>query len=619
MGFFVRFFLRLLVVLGLLTAALATVPLATASPQRPLLATSAGLASADDATPSDCSTDPTPADCPPPALPPVTIIASGPGVLPTGPSSLSRTATFEFHADQAAVTFQCRLTGPGRQSLEYLPCTTQPSDPSGMTGGQHYTDLVVGSYTFTVHAVPVPTDPTSDPVPGPDATATWTVIDDCTTLGTLCPVVAPDSYVPPTGATFNNPLGSSTAQRTNLTHVIRTVNSMPGYDVPDRSLCPTDPALYPGKIWVSMYSMWDGRFANALIAADNRCISVHLLMNNHLSAATTPPYARLETALGKNTHQRSFAYRCSYGCRGNGVLHSKFYLFDQNVSYLGHGAIENTVMVGSSNMTSNASEHQWNDLYTVRNDKALFDQFNSVYEEMTKDHGGNLLQYTAGPYQDTFWPDRTVTPSTDKTVKAVRSIRCSGATGGAGINGHTLVLINMHSWHGTRGRYLARQVRRLYSYGCYVKILYSFMGHGTYYTLTHATGSRMEARRTLFPHRHSNYAAVYSHMKMFAASGNVAGHSSSWVTWTGSNNWADKSNRFDEVMLRISSRTAFNQYRDRFNFIKQRKSSSVWATFQEAGGGGRAPDPVTKAALQTNALMAPEAVSIDPSHVQDTD
>jgi hypothetical protein len=116
------------------------------------------------------------------------------------------------------------------------------------------------------------------------------------------------------------------------------------------------------------------------------------------------------------------------------------------------------------------------------------------------------------------------------------------------------------------------------------------MGHGTYNLLTHGTGSRMVARRVLFPGPRGVVAAKYSHMKMFAASGNVAGDSSSWVVWTGSNNWADRSLKADEVTLRIPSRSTYGAYVNHWNFMRKRRSSGVWAIYEEPNGGGRAPD-----------------------------
>src|SRR5512141_283889 len=60
---------------------------------------------------------------------------------------------------------------------------------------------------------------------------------------------APDSYTPPEGPKFNNPYGSMTSRRALLTHVIRAINSSPGYRLPagidpatgKRAACPTNP------------------------------------------------------------------------------------------------------------------------------------------------------------------------------------------------------------------------------------------------------------------------------------------------------------------------------------------------------------------------------------------
>jgi hypothetical protein len=153
-----------------------------------------------------------------------------------------------------------------------------------------------------------------------------------------------------------------------------------------------------------------------------------------------------------------------------------------------------------------------------------------------------------------------------------------------------VLYINMHSWHGTRGRYLAQRVRTMYNRGCYVRILYSFMGRRTFSYLTRGTGSRMVARRVLFPGPRGLVAAKYSHMKMFAASGIVGSDRSSWVTWTGSNNWADRSIHGDEVTLRIASVTVYRAYVAHWKAMRQRRSSPVWAIYEEPGGGGRAPD-----------------------------
>ena len=408
---------------------------------------------------------------------------------------------------------------------------------------------------------------------------------------------APSSYTPPGGPKFNNPYGSKSARRTLLTHVIKTINSVQGYRLPagidpatgKQVACPTNPADYPNTIKIALYSIADRSFVDALIAAHHRCVSVKLLMNSHLNVDNSPSWRRLVNGLGTRgsnyANKRSFAYRCSNGCIGSTVLHSKFYLFSQA------GSTRNVTMTGSSNMTSNAVRVQWNDLYTVDNYQPIYDAYTTMWNRMVPDRRGNgPFVFNTGPYTSTFYPMRQATRNNDKTLDALQTIHCNGATGGSGYRGHTVVYVVMHSWHGTRGKYLAQRIRAMYEGGCYVRILYSFMGHGTFSLLTRNTNSRMIVRRVLFPGPSGEVAAKYSHMKMFAASGRVGSQTNAHVVWTGSNNWADRSIKADEVTLRIPSTSVYNAYVDHWNFMRARRSSAVWGIWPEPGGGGRVPD-----------------------------
>ena len=110
-----------------------------------------------------------------------------------------------------------------------------------------------------------------------------------------------------------------------------------------------------------------------------------------------------------------------------------------------------------------------------------------------------------GKYRTVFWP---VTKGHDPEMAALKSISCSGATGGTGINGHTAVYINMHAWFGLRGLAFQRQVRGMYARGCYIRILYSFMTKRVYHRLTDGTGGRMQARRTIFANHPGGHSPV---------------------------------------------------------------------------------------------------------------
>jgi hypothetical protein len=269
------------------------------------------------------------------------------------------------------------------------------------------------------------------------------------------------------------------------------------------------------------------------------------------------------------------------------------YLFDSQLpsTASGRNKITNTVFVGSSNMTSNAAFVQWNDLYGDVRNQELFNTFSSYFNKMRLDNGYHRNPYqgytdNGGKYRTVFWP---VTKGHDPEMAALKSISCSGATDGTGINGHTAVYINIHAWFGLRGLAFQRQVRGMYKRGCYIRILYSFMTKRVYHRLTDGTNGRMQARRTIFAnHPGGHVAGVYSHFKNFMASGHVGSDHSARVVWTGSNNFTPDGKNFDEVMIRIKG-ASYGQYRHQFEFIKRRKSSARYASFTEPKGGGRAP------------------------------
>ncbi len=441
-------------------------------------------------------------------------------------------------------------------------------------------------------------------------------------LGTAPDLVtwSPGHYTPPAGPKFNNPLGGQSARRTILRHVIRTVDSVRGYRLPKGVSCPRRPELYPAEIKISLYSIADLKFVDRLIAAHRRCISVQVLMNDHLSAATSPSWARLVHALGGDRSRRSFAYRCHRGCRGGpSVLHTKMYLFSQ----AGHA--RNVVMEGSSNMTSNAARVQWNDLLTAPDQQSLYDHYKSVFEEMVRDRRVShpLRTFDDGRYQSIFFPQPNTWAGHDARMDMLRSIHCRGARDGAGSGGRTVVEINMHAWTGTRGAYLARKVHRMWAEGCIVRVLYGFMWHSTYTTLVHGTGPRMQVRRTIFPHPGSRVAAIYTHMKTIAVSGNVGQDPSSWVVWNGSDNFTNLGPRDDEVIMRTYGRTLYQRYVAHNAYIRRVKSSGTWAIYEEPSGGGRAPDAEARTAVGGTTTLSPSYPSspgaADPSPDQDFD
>ena len=512
---------------------------------------------------------------------------------PDNPSTSGR-ATFTWDADvpsSTGVRFECRLTGPGHPSADFMTCgsTSGQTSTTTTTATATFRGLAASRtpYRFTVRAV-LPAAAGADPQPpGSEASYSWRVFS----------VFAPHAYDLTNGPSFNRPLSRS-AKRVNLDRVIRTVNAMPGYREAYPGLCPSAPGAIPGVIRVSLYSMFDRRFANAMVAARQRCLSVQILMNNHLNRQNDPSWGTLEDALGTRVFDKdgrartSFAHRCNFACRGRGVLHTKMYLFNSTLRDSRFNKIRNAVLVGSSNMTSNASNIQWNDLFAQRGNAGLFATFSGMFDRLKLDNGFHPEPRTVtnGNFQTTFMPQRSLS---DPYERALGAIRCTGATGGAGIRGRTLVSINMHAWFGTRGMALANRVRGLYAHGCYVRVLYSFMSFKVFKKLERGTGSRMSVRRTIFSHDNKT-AYVYSHFKNIDISGHVGSDRSARLVYTGSNNFTNDGLRsFDEVIVRIASTSAYRAYSRQFGYIRDRLSSATYANFAEPTGGGRAPDDPT--------------------------
>jgi hypothetical protein len=521
---------------------------------------------------------------------------------PISPSTTGR-ATFSYSANRAhkatvpGVQFRCTLTGPG-QSGTPSTCPVDARSGPTTTGRITYTKLTGSraAYRFTVQAfLPAGAGRPEEAVGRADSYR-WRIFN----------AVAPDRYRPSNGASFNRPLTKS-KRRVNLQRVIRTINSMPGYQQAWPGLCPTDPSLSPGTIRVSLYSLFDGAFAKALIRASKRCLSVQVLMNNHLSRHTDHAWKLLEDAFGTRVFtadhrvRTNFAHRCNRGCRGGGVLHTKMYLFNSTLRDATKNRLRNVVMFGSSNMTSNASKIQYNDIFVQRGNAGLYNTFNHMFNLLRRDDGyhRNPGSHTNGVFQTTFWPQAK--GAVDPYMRALRAVHCTGANGGAGIGGRSVVYINMHAWFGTRGLALANQLRRMYARGCYVRVLYGFMSYGVFKKLRAGTGARMSVRRTLFS-RDGVTAYVYTHLKNISISGYVGRDRSAKIVYTGSNNFTNEGLNFDEVMVRIAAPSAYRSYVRQFNYMRDRLSSATYANFSEPTGGGRAPRVAARLTQRQRAL-----------------
>jgi hypothetical protein len=392
---------------------------------------------------------------------------------------------------------------------------------------------------------------------------------------------SPANTTPAWGPSFNNPTQGRTANRRNLERVYRMIQSTKGYrGIKRPSQCPTKVSNYPSTIRIALYSFSDHRVADALIRAHRRCVSVKVLMNDHLSNGDVPAFGRLQRALGHNRARRSWARRCQQGCRGShGPLHTKMFLFDKT------GKAEDVVAFGSTNMTGKASNVQWNDLFVWKGRTGLFNQFTEIFRESARDRRAPApieRNYRNAGLTTMFWPQPGHTKATDRALNALQQVRCAQRpTGGTGYAGHTAVSINMHAMEGERGLYIARHIVKMRKSGCRIRVLYGLIAPRIHRTFK---AGGVASRRTIFDRDDNGYTDMYTHMKYVGINGVVGGDRSSRVMYTGSENFSHKTVGADEVWMRIPSSRAWRKYQQLFDMIWKSNyySNPKYAFYQQS-------------------------------------
>jgi len=374
------------------------------------------------------------------------------------------------------------------------------------------------------------------------------------------PQWAPSTYNDTGGASFNNPNGSKASRRRNLDRIKRMVNATPGYRVRYVSQCPRTP---PHRIKIALYSFSDFPVADALIAAHRRCVGVNVLMNDHLTNRQVPAYGKLQKYLGRRIANRSWARRCQDGCRaGNGVLHSKMFLFTRT------GRRGRVVGFGSSNMTGKAANVQWNDLFFVFGRNGIWNQHQRIFTEMQRDRlpaRPIARDYHDGPYLSMFWPQYGHSRSTDRVMREFNKVNCAGRpTNRTGYAGRTMVSINIHAMEADRGLWIAQKIIALHKAGCKVRVLYGLIAPRIHRAFKN---NGVPTRRTIFDRDGNGLTEMYTHMKAVSISGRYDGSTGTRVTYTGSENFSNKTVGADEVWVRIPGQAPWSRYQQWFNMI----------------------------------------------------
>lgn len=350
------------------------------------------------------------------------------------------------------------------------------------------------------------------------------------------------------GPIFNNPFGTYAEKYRGLNHIVRAINhARPG-----------------GTIRVATWALNHQASTDALVKAHRRGVNVRIVVRK--SAAHTTQVKRLSRVLGRDLRRRSHLRVCERSCRWRGgEMHSKF------VTITRSGQSRDVVIVSSGNIYTGTAERGFNDVYTVLNRPRLFNTFTEVFEQMVRDRvvKNPYVVAEAGNIRAHFFPRPGRTRTTDTVYQELERVRCFNTTGGAGVDGRTVIHVSMYYWSDRRGELLAEKLNELDNRGCIVKVTFGPRSYEVFQALKKPTrNGGIELYDSRLNTNYDGKANNYVHTKYMLINGFYAGDSSSWTVFTGSHNWTRGALRNgDEVMLRIASRGALAAYRRNFNDV----------------------------------------------------
>jgi phosphatidylserine/phosphatidylglycerophosphate/cardiolipin synthase-like enzyme len=377
-------------------------------------------------------------------------------------------------------------------------------------------------------------------------------------------------YHVPNGASFNNPRGSWTAKLRNERKVVHAI----------------DNTRKGAIIRFALYSFDRIPVARRLLAARERGVHVQLLLNDHQD---TRAMKMLRARLGTDVTKKDFIYKCHSGCRTDNrkrLLHTKFYTFTKT------GGSKWALFFGSANMTMNAARHQWNDLYLMDGNEALFDQYVDLFNDMKRDYekqqpplptfcglpANGVSCDDAVDFGTTVTFPRYLGPGNDPIISILDRVQCITTTP-SGKRVRTKLAVNMHTIRGRRGDYLADAYRRKFAEGCQARFSFGLVGFHTKGHLGARTPrGHLPLRSTSFDYHPDKEEKnpdgkldltldYYSHEKYLVIEGNYAGDPNAHLVFTGSSNWGALGAVNDEILVAIQGKKIARQYMTNFNFM----------------------------------------------------
>lgn len=347
---------------------------------------------------------------------------------------------------------------------------------------------------------------------------------------------APDTYTPPAGAKFNNPLAGQRKKAIIVRHILRSLNSVTA----------------GSTVRIASWNIKSARLVDATVRAHRRGAGVRVIMARSVAERQVKggSFDRLKRKLSEGNKNRpkqlrSWARTCKASCRGfGGIAHTKMYLFSRV------GTARDVVMVSSANMTEVAATNQWNDIFTVTGQEGLRDKFYGIFDEMGKDQHAPppYRRFDGGKNLRAFiYPYRGKRAIGDPVVRELKKVRCNGATDGTGSNGRTVVRVAQTAILGERGKRIADRLREMDRRGCQIKIIYAVSDNGVRSRL-----AGIPVRQYIQDTDGDGVYDRYLHMKSMTVNGVYNGDTSARVVWNGSANWSPKALDSDEAGFRVA-------------------------------------------------------------------
>ncbi|MER5385702.1 phospholipase D-like domain-containing protein [Streptomyces sp. NPDC002688] len=318
-------------------------------------------------------------------------------------------------------------------------------------------------------------------------------------------------------------------------------------------------------IRVAMYSISNAQpgpdFANALIAAHQRGVTVKALMDAHSSNTL---WQSMVTELGNDPRASSFAALCPGGCLthyAGSALHAKYYMLS------GGSDANRTVTVSSANPTSAQASTAWNSSATVKGNVALYNSYVSYFTAMAKGALNGPGPLAPDYYNSTSaTAARKLSPPSYQWPKA-RTRSDTWVDFLSNIKAPATINIAMFQWtsHGQPGdpNYLElpKKLVSLAQTGVKIHILITAGQVDDSVQNYLRNRSNIDVHDTSRGTDANGNALHYTHDKYMMVSGGYAGVADSRLVFVGSSNWTSNGVwHNDESDLKLSGRSSYDLF-----------------------------------------------------------